>query len=92
MDLRRKLEILADAAKYDASCASRGCRAQGFARRQGRGFYRRRRCLPLLHADGRWISLLKVLPTNTCIYDCHYYINRRSSNVQRARFTPDEVV
>jgi putative DNA modification/repair radical SAM protein len=93
MELLRKLEILADAAKYDASCASSGTdkrnslgRAGGVGSTEGIG---------ICHAyapDGRCISLLKILLTNACIYDCHYCINRRSSNVQRARFTVEEVV
>ncbi len=93
MELLRKLEILADAAKYDASCASSGTEKRssvgakdGVGSTEGMG---------ICHAyapDGRCISLLKILLTNSCIYDCVYCINRRSSNVQRARFTVDEVV
>ena len=91
MDLEAKLAILADAAKYDASCASSGTEKRhslngGIGSTEGSG---------ICHAyapDGRCISLLKVLLTNACIYDCLYCINRRSSNVQRARFTVDEVV
>jgi len=93
MDLLKKLEILADAAKYDASCASSGTvkrsslgETTGIGSTEGMG---------ICHAyapDGRCISLLKILLTNSCIYDCLYCINRRSSNVQRARFTPEEVV
>ena len=93
MDLLKKLEILADAAKYDASCASSGTAKRssvgetaGVGSTEGMG---------ICHAyapDGRCISLLKILLTNSCIYDCLYCINRRSSNVPRARFTPEEVV
>ncbi len=93
MDLLHKLEILADAAKYDASCASSGTEKRssrgetaGVGSTEGMG---------ICHAyapDGRCISLLKILMTNSCIYECKYCINRRSSNVQRARFTVDEVV
>jgi len=93
MELLRKLEILADAAKYDASCASSGTEKRtslgakaGLGSTGGVG---------ICHAyapDGRCISLLKILLTNSCVYDCLYCINRRSSNVQRARFTVDEVV
>jgi putative DNA modification/repair radical SAM protein len=93
MELLRKLEILADAAKYDASCASSGTEKRhslgsksGVGSTEGMG---------ICHAyapDGRCISLLKILLTNACIYDCIYCINRRSSNVQRARFTVEEVV
>jgi len=86
-----KLEILADAAKYDASCASSGTvkrdsrASKGIGSTEGMG---------ICHAyapDGRCISLLKVLLTNHCVFDCHYCINRKSSNVRRARFTPQEV-
>ena len=93
MELLKKLEILADAAKYDASCASSGTdkrnslgQDNGIGSTEGIG---------ICHAyapDGRCISLLKILLTNACIYDCLYCVNRRSSNVQRARFTVDEVV
>ncbi len=91
MQLLQKLEILADAAKYDASCASSGTEKRnsldgGIGSTEGMG---------ICHAyapDGRCISLLKILLTNSCIYDCVYCINRRSSNVRRARFTVDEVV
>jgi putative DNA modification/repair radical SAM protein len=93
MDLLGKLEILADAAKYDASCASSGTerrssagKAGGIGSTEGMG---------ICHAyapDGRCISLLKILLTNSCIYECAYCINRRSSNVRRARFTVAEVV
>jgi putative DNA modification/repair radical SAM protein len=91
MDLAKKLSILADAAKYDASCASSGTtkrnsRSGGVGSTTGAG---------ICHSytpDGRCVSLLKILLTNFCIYDCQYCINRISSNVQRARFTPEEVV
>jgi putative DNA modification/repair radical SAM protein len=91
MELRRKLEILADAAKYDASCASSGTdkrdsRAGGIGSTEGMG---------ICHAyapDGRCISLLKVLLTNACVFDCAYCVNRAQSNVQRARFTVPELV
>jgi len=92
LDLRDKLAILADAAKYDASCAS-----SGGAKRDSRGGsgVGSTEGMGICHAyapDGRCISLLKILLTNSCIFDCHYCINRRSSNVRRARFTPAEVV
>ena len=88
-DIRHKLRILADAAKFDASCASSGSKRSGGAglgSTQGMG---------ICHSytpDGRCISLLKVLLTNVCIYDCAYCINRRSSDVERATFEPEEVV
>ena len=93
MELLHKLEILADAAKYDASCASSGTdkrnsagKTTGVGSTEGIG---------ICHAyapDGRCISLLKILLTNSCVYDCIYCINRRSSNVRRARFTVEEVI
>jgi putative DNA modification/repair radical SAM protein len=93
LDTRAKLAILADAAKYDASCASSGTAKRdsagqktGIGSTEGMG---------ICHAyapDGRCISLLKILLTNSCIFDCHYCINRKSSNVQRARFSAKEVV
>ena len=92
MDLQHKLEILADAAKYDASCASSGAARKDSRGSTGVGSTGGAGICHSYAPDGRCISLLKVLLTNTCLYDCHYCINRRSSNVQRARFTPDEVV
>jgi putative DNA modification/repair radical SAM protein len=92
MELERKLEILADAAKYDASCASSGAARKDSRGGQGVGSTGGAGICHSYTPDGRCVSLLKVLLTNTCIYDCHYCINRRSSNVQRARFTPEEVV
>lgn len=90
MDLRRKLSILADAAKYDASCASSGSRR---ARRDGAlGDTTRVGICHSYTPDGRCVSLLKILLTNYCIYDCQYCVNRASSDVPRARFTVDEVV
>ena len=92
MELERKLEILADAAKYDASCASSGAARKDSRTGKGVGSTGGSGICHSYAPDGRCISLLKVLLTNSCLYDCHYCINRRSSNVQRARFTPDEVV
>ncbi|HVE53389.1 MAG TPA: putative DNA modification/repair radical SAM protein [Ramlibacter sp.] len=92
MNLQDKLAILADAAKYDASCASSGgvkrdsTQGRGLGSNEGMG---------ICHSyapDGRCISLLKILLTNFCQYDCLYCVNRVSSNVPRARFTIDEVV
>ena len=92
LDLQSKLAILADAAKYDASCAS-----SGTAKRDSRGGkgVGSTEGMGICHAyapDGRCISLLKILLTNSCIFDCAYCINRKSSNVRRARFTAPEVV
>ncbi len=92
MDLGNKLEILADAAKYDASCASSGAAKKDSRGSKGVGSTGGAGICHSYTPDGRCISLLKVLLTNACLYDCHYCINRRSSNVRRARFTPDEVV
>ena len=92
LDLQAKLAILADAAKYDASCASSGTAKRDS--RGGRGVGSSEG-MGICHAyapDGRCISLLKILLTNSCIFDCAYCINRKSSNVRRARFTADEVV
>jgi putative DNA modification/repair radical SAM protein len=93
MDVQRKLEILADAAKYDASCASSGTEKRDS--RDGKGIGSTDPGMGICHSyapDGRCISLLKVLLTNACNYDCLYCVNRATSNVPRARFTIDEVV
>ena len=92
MEIREKLAILADAAKYDASCSS-----SGGTRRDslGTGGIGSNEGMGICHAyapDGRCISLLKILLTNFCLYDCVYCVNRRSSNVVRARFSVREVV
>ncbi|SHJ60683.1 putative DNA modification/repair radical SAM protein [Rubritalea squalenifaciens DSM 18772] len=92
MNTLEKLEILADAAKYDASCASSGARKRDSRGGKGVGSAGGVGICHSYAPDGRCISLLKVLLTNVCLYDCHYCINRRSSNVRRARFTPEEVV
>src|ERR1700712_6013401 len=93
MDLLRKLEILADAAKYDASCASSGTeKRSSLGKKTGVGSTEGMGICHAYAPDGRCISLLKILLTNSCVYDCLYCINRRSSNVRRARFTVEEVV
>ncbi len=89
MDIMEKLEILSDAAKYDVACTSSGVERKGNGRDMGN-------CAKggICHsfsADGRCISLLKILFTNECIYDCKYCLNRRSNDVRRATFTPEEV-
>ncbi|MFL0670589.1 MAG: putative DNA modification/repair radical SAM protein [Erythrobacter sp.] len=89
--LRDRLEILADAAKYDASCASSGTAKKNSLGGKGIGSTEGMGICHAYAPDGRCISLLKLLLTNHCIFDCHYCINRKSSNVQRARFTPQEV-
>src|ERR1700756_1919972 len=90
LSLLQKLEILADAAKYDASCASSGA-PKRHSRDGGIGSTG----MAICHAytpDGRCVSLLKILLTNFCRYDCAYCVSRRSSNVARARFSVDEVI
>lgn len=94
MELMQKLAILADAAKYDASCASSGS-IQRDAKSTDSGIGSTSSGMGICHSyapDGRCISLLKILLTNLCVYDCLYCINRHSSNVPRARFTASEVV
>ena len=92
LDIREKLAILADAAKYDASCASSGTSKRDSAGGKGIGSTEGMGICHAYAPDGRCISLLKILLTNSCIFDCHYCINRKSSNVRRARFTAEEVV
>jgi putative DNA modification/repair radical SAM protein len=91
MELATKLSILADAAKYDASCASSGTTKRD-SRQGGLGSTTGAGICHSYTPDGRCVSLLKILLTNYCIYDCLYCINRLSSGVPRARFTPEEVV
>jgi len=86
-----RLAILADAAKYDASCASSGTAKKNSLGGKGIGSTEGMGICHAYAPDGRCISLLKVLLTNHCIFDCHYCINRKSSNVERARFTPQEI-
>ncbi len=93
LQITEKLAILADAAKYDASCASSGTAKRTSTK--GIGMGSTDKGMGICHAyapDGRCISLLKILLTNSCIFDCHYCINRKSSNVRRAKFTAKEVV
>lgn len=92
LDLQGKLAILADAAKYDASCASSGTSKRDSKNGKGIGSTEGMGICHAYAPDGRCISLLKILLTNSCIFDCHYCINRKSSNVRRARFTAEEVV
>ncbi|GJE06261.1 MULTISPECIES: putative DNA modification/repair radical SAM protein [Methylobacterium] len=89
--LSKKLRILADAAKYDASCASSGAPKRS-AGKDGLGSTTGAGICHAYTPDGRCVSLLKLLLTNWCLFDCAYCINRRSSNVRRARFTVEEVV
>ncbi|MEH6647663.1 putative DNA modification/repair radical SAM protein [Sulfitobacter sp.] len=92
MTLQEKLAVLSDAAKYDASCASSGTTRRNSADGKGLGSTEGSGICHAYAPDGRCISLLKILMTNFCIYDCAYCINRVSSSVQRARFTVEEVV
>ncbi len=92
MDLQRKLAILADAAKYDASCASSGTSKRDSVGGRGIGSTEGAGICHSYAPDGRCISLLKILLTNHCQYDCLYCVNRSSSNVPRARFQVEEVV
>jgi putative DNA modification/repair radical SAM protein len=92
VELKDKLSILADAAKYDASCASSGADKRNSLGGKGVGSTEGMGICHSYTPDGRCVSLLKILLTNACIYDCLYCINRSSSNVRRARFSTDEVV
>ena len=89
MSIKEKLGILSDAAKYDVACTSSGVDRTGNGRDMGSAL-----ASGICHsfsADGRCISLLKILMTNECVYDCKYCINRRSNDVPRAAFTPEEI-
>jgi putative DNA modification/repair radical SAM protein len=92
METLQKLIILADAAKYDASCASSGTTKRDSTGSTGIGSTEGAGICHSYAPDGRCISLLKILLTNWCVYDCLYCVNRESSNVDRARFSIDEVV
>ena len=89
MDMYEKLEILAEAAKYDASCSSSG---SGRSSSEGRiGAATPSGCCHSFTADGRCVSLLKILMSNSCVYDCKYCVNRRSNDTTRASFSPEEL-
>jgi putative DNA modification/repair radical SAM protein len=90
-NLTKKLRVLADAAKYDASCASSAAPKRS-AGKDGLGSTSKVGICHSYTPDGRCVSLLKVLLTNYCLFDCAYCVNRRSSNVARARFRIDEIV
>ncbi len=91
MELLDKLRILSDAAKYDAACTSSGVKRGYQKGRVGSTASTINGCCHSFSADGRCITLLKVLMTNYCIYDCKYCVNRRSNDVQRTAFTPREL-
>ena len=91
MDVSEKLGVLTDAAKYDAACTSSGARRgfrQGYI---GSTSSSPAGCCHSFSADGRCVTLLKVLLTNNCVYDCQYCVNRRSNDTRRAMFTPEEL-
>lgn len=92
MQLIEKLSVLADAAKYDVSCASSGAPKRSSRGKSGLGATDGMGICHSFTPDGRCVALLKILLTNFCLYDCQYCVNRRSSDVPRARFTPEEVV
>ena len=89
MSVKQKLEILADAAKYDVACTSSGVDRPGRPGALGNAV--KAGICHSFAADGRCISLLKVLLSNDCAFDCAYCVNRRSSDVRRAAFTPREL-
>ena len=89
MDLSEKLRILGEGAKYDVSCSSSGSHREN--NKYGTGDAVAAGCCHTFTSDGRCISLLKVLLTNVCIYDCAYCVNRRSNDITRAFFTPEEL-
>lgn len=89
MTIQEKLEILTDAAKYDVACTSSGIDRKGDG--TGTGNTKLAGICHSFSADGRCISLLKILFTNECIFDCKYCLNRHSNDVPRASFTPDEI-
>ena len=91
MELLDKLAILADAAKFDAACTSSGLDRTARPSGQGIGTAMFSGCCHTFSADGRCVTLLKVLQTNRCICDCQYCVNRRSNDVPRTAFTPREL-
>ena len=91
MDLLEKLTVLTDAAKYDAACTSSGVRRGFQPGKIGNTTSSIAGCCHSFSADGRCITLLKVLMTNFCVYDCRYCVNRRSNDTRRAAFTPKEL-
>ena len=91
MDVLEKLEILTDAAKYDAACTSSGSRRGFRAGYIGNTSSCPTGCCHTFSADGRCVTLLKVLMSNRCVYDCAYCVNRRSNESRRASFTPEEL-
>ena len=91
MDVLEKLTILTDAAKYDAACTSSGGNRAAKKGYIGNTSSSVAGCCHSFSADGRCVTLLKVLMTNKCVYDCKYCVNRRSNDTRRAAFTPEEL-
>ena len=91
MDVMEKLTILTDAAKYDAACTSSGARRGSRAGYTGNTSSSIAGCCHSFSGDGRCVTLLKVLMTNCCSFDCKYCVNRRSNDTRRAVFTPEEL-
>ena len=91
MDVLEKLTILTDAAKYDAACTSSGGNRTGKKGYIGNTSSSVAGCCHSFSADGRCVTLLKVLMTNCCVFDCKYCVNRRSNDTKRAAFTPQEL-
>lgn len=91
MDVLEKLTILTDAAKYDAACTSSGARRNAKKGAIGNTSSAPAGCCHSFSADGRCVTLLKVLLTNCCVYDCKYCVNRRSNDMKRTAFTPEEL-
>ena len=91
MDVLEKLTVLTDAAKYDAACTSSGGDRRSRAGYIGNTTTAAAGCCHSFSADGRCVTLLKVLLTNRCVYDCAYCVNRRSNETVRAMFTPEEL-
>ena len=91
MDVLEKLSVLTDAAKYDAACTSSGGDRRSRTGYIGNTTTAAAGCCHSFSADGRCVTLLKVLLTNRCVYDCAYCVNRRSNETRRAMFTPEEL-
>ena len=91
MDVLEKLTVLTDAAKYDAACTSSGGNRTAKKGYIGNTSSSVSGCCHSFSADGRCVTLLKVLMTNCCVFDCKYCVNRRSNDTKRAAFTPHEL-
>ena len=89
LSIMQKLEILTDAARFDVACTSSGVERKGDGKHMGN--CAKAGICHSFSSDGRCISLLKILMTNECIFDCKYCLNRKSNDVPRATFTPEEI-